>query len=224
MANKADPGDITGKFLYPHASEVSRDLVESLAGHKAGVLWMTGLSGSGKSTIAHRVERELILSGHRVYVLDGDTLRTGLNSDLGFGEVARRENLRRAAEVSKVLVDAGLIVIASFISPFSAEREMVRKIIGANFHEVYVEATLGTCEERDPKGLYKRARAGVIPNFTGISSPYEAPESPDLRLNTSLQSVDECVRQFHQFIAQAELSRADGPGRQYAERKEAINA
>jgi adenylyl-sulfate kinase len=224
MANKTDPGDITGKFLYPHASEVSRDLVESLAGHKAGVLWMTGLSGSGKSTIAHRIERELILSGHRVYVLDGDTLRTGLNSDLGFGEVARRENLRRAAEVSKVLVDAGLIVIASFISPFSAEREMVRKIVGANFHEVYVEATLGTCEERDPKGLYKRARAGVIPNFTGISSPYEAPESPDLRLNTSLHSVDECVRQFHQFIAQAELSRADGLGRQYAVRKEAINA
>jgi adenylyl-sulfate kinase len=224
MANKTDPGDITGKFLYPHASEVSRDLIESLAGHKAGVLWMTGLSGSGKSTIAHRLERELMLNGHRVYVLDGDTLRTGLNSDLGFGEEARRENLRRAAEVAKVLVDTGLIVIASFISPFSAERQMVRKIIGADFFEVYVEATLGTCEERDPKGLYKRARAGVIPNFTGISSPYEAPDHPDLRLNTSQLSVDECVRQFHEFVAQAGLSRPDSHGRQRAVRKEAINA
>jgi adenylyl-sulfate kinase len=224
MANKTEPGDVTGKYLYPHASEVSRDLIESLAGHKAGVLWMTGLSGSGKSTIAHRIERELLLSGHRVYVLDGDTLRTGLNSDLGFGEEARRENLRRAAEVAKVLVDAGLIVIASFISPFSAEREMVRKIVGADFSEVYVEASLETCEERDPKGLYQRARAGVIPKFTGISSPYEAPEHPDLRLNTSQHSVDECVRQFHEFIAQAELLRGDSHGRHYAVREEEVGA
>jgi adenylylsulfate kinase len=191
--------------LYPHVSEISRDLIESISGHKAGVLWMTGLSGSGKSTIAHRIERELILSGYRAYVLDGDTLRTGLNNDLGFDEEARRENLRRAAEVARVLVDAGLIVIASFISPFSAERQMVRKIIGARFFEVYVEATLETCEKRDPKGLYQRARIGVIPHFTGISSPYEIPEHPDLRLNTGQFSLDECVRQFHDFIAQAEL-------------------
>jgi adenylyl-sulfate kinase len=224
MANKTDPGDITGKYLYPHVSEISRDLIESMAGHKAGVLWMTGMSGSGKSTIAHRIERELILSGHRVYVLDGDTLRTGLNSDLGFGEEARRENLRRAAEVAKVLVDAGLIVIASFISPFSAERQTVRKIIGAGFFEVYVEATLETCEERDPKGLYKRARAGVIPNFTGISSPYDIPEHPDLRLNTSQHSLDECVRQFHGFIAQSELLRADSHGRQHSVHKESFSA
>jgi adenylyl-sulfate kinase len=159
-----------------------------------------------------------------VYVLDGDTLRTGLNSDLGFGEEARRENLRRAAEVAKVMVDAGLIVIASFISPFSAERQMVRKIVGADFFEVYVEATLETCEERDPKGLYKRARAGVIPNFTGISSPYEAPAQPDLRLNSSQHSVDECVGQFHEFIAQAGLRRATGQGRQNDVKREAINA
>ncbi len=224
MANKTDPGDITGKFLYPHASEVSRDLVESLAGHKAGVLWMTGLSGSGKSTIAQRVGRELILSGHRVYVLDGDTLRSGLNSDLGFGEEARRENLRRAAEVSKVLVDAGLIVIASFISPFSAERLMVRKIVGASFREVYVEATLDTCEERDPKGLYKRARAGVIPNFTGISSPYEPPEQPDLRLNTSRLNLDECVSQFHEFVVHAGLSREESPVLQRTEGHGAVKA
>lgn len=224
MANKTNPGDVTGKFLYPHASEVGRDLIESLAGHKAGVLWMTGLSGSGKSTIAQRVGRELILNSHRVYVLDGDTLRSGLNSDLGFGEEARRENLRRAAEVAKVLVDAGMIVIASFISPFSAERQMVRKIVGSNFFEIYVEATLDTCEERDPKGLYKRARAGVIPNFTGISSPYEAPELPDLRLNTSQLSLDECVRQFHEFVVRTGLSRTDSSDRQHAVHKEAINA
>lgn len=222
MANKVDAGDVTGKHLYPHVSEVSRELLESLAGHKAGVLWMTGLSGSGKSTIAHRVERDLILSGHRLYVLDGDTLRTGLNSDLGFGEEARRENLRRAAEVAKVMVDAGLIVIASFISPFSAEREMVRKIVGANFHEVYVEASLETCEERDPKGLYKRARAGVIPKFTGISSPYEPPENPDLRLNTSLQDLDTCVAQFHEFIGRVGLRRSSSQGYMYARSEEAV--
>lgn len=208
MADKVDPGDVTGKHLYPHVSDISREMLESLAGHKAGVLWMTGLSGSGKSTIAHKVERELILSGHRVYVLDGDTLRTGLNRDLGFGDEARRENLRRAAEVVKVLIDAGLIVIASFISPFSAERQMVREIIGAGFFEVYVEADLETCEERDPKGLYKRARAGVIPKFTGISSPYEAPEQPDLRLNTSKQTLDECVSHISGFLAQSGLLRS----------------
>lgn len=223
MADKAARGDVQGNPLYPHVSEISRELLESLAGHKAGVLWMTGLSGSGKSTIAHRIERDLILSGHRVYVLDGDTLRTGLNRDLGFGEEARRENLRRAAEVVKVLVDAGLIVIASFISPFKAERQMVREIVGENFFEVYVEANLETCEERDPKGLYKRARAGVIPKFTGISSPYEAPEHPELLLNTSIHTLEECVNQFADFIAQAGLMRATkherlnpGPGEKSA--------
>lgn len=208
MADKAVSGDTTLTHLYPHISEISRELLESLAGHKAGVLWMTGLSGSGKSTIAHRIERELILSGHRVYVLDGDTLRTGLNRDLGFGDEARRENLRRAAEVVKVMVDAGLIVIASFISPFAAERQMVREILGAHFFEIFVEASIETCEERDPKGLYKRARAGVIKKFTGISSPYEAPKNPDLRLNTSKYTLDECVKQFTDFIGQAGLMRA----------------
>ena len=207
MADKSVRHEASGNNLYPHVSEIGRELHEFLAGHKAGVLWMTGLSGSGKSTIAHKMELELIMSGHRVYVLDGDTLRTGLNRDLGFGEEARRENLRRAAEVVKVLIDAGLIVIAAFISPFSAERQMVREIVGANFFEVYVEANIETCEERDPKGLYKRARAGIIPKFTGISSPYEAPEHPELKLNTSNHTLDECVKQFSEFIAQAGLMR-----------------
>lgn len=190
-----------GRHIYPHAAEVSSELRQSLAGHKACALWMTGLSGSGKSTIAHRLERDLLLAGHRVFVLDGDTLRHGLNHDLGFSEADRRENLRRAAEVVKVMVEAGLIVIASFISPFRAERQMVREILGASFREVYVEASLAACEERDPKGLYKRARAGQIPHFTGISSPYESPESPDLRLDTTAYSVDECARQIRDYLA-----------------------
>ena len=223
MADKTARNEGSGNNLYPHVSEISRELHEFLAGHKAGVLWMTGLSGSGKSTIAHRIEHDLIMSGHRVYVLDGDTLRTGLNRDLGFGEEARRENLRRAAEVVKVLIDAGLIVIAAFISPFRAERQMVREIVGANFFEVYVEASIETCEERDPKGLYKRARAGVIPKFTGISSPYEAPELPEVRLNTSTHTLDECVRQFSEFIDQAGLMRASKYERLNAELTAKIN-
>lgn len=201
-----------GRHIFPHVSEVSRELRQSIAGHRACALWMTGLSGSGKSTIAHRLERDLLLSGHRVYVLDGDTLRHGLNHDLGFSEEDRRENLRRAAEVAKVMVDAGLIVIASFISPFRAERQMVREILGGAFREVYVHASLEACEERDPKGLYKRARAGQIPQFTGISSPYEAPENPDLHLDTTRASVEECVRQMHADLAAAGVLRATRSG------------
>ncbi len=203
-ANSAVKG---GRHIFPHVGEVSSELRHMIAGHKACVLWMTGLSGSGKSTIAHRLERELLLSSHRVFVLDGDTLRHGLNKDLGFSEEARRENLRRAGEVTKVMLEAGMIVIASFISPFRAERDMVRQICGERFYEVYIEASLEDCEARDPKGLYKRARAGQIAQFTGISSPYEQPETPALRLNTTLQSVDECVRQSMDFMGDRGLLR-----------------
>ncbi len=210
MAERLDSIAIesAGRHIYPHAAEVSSELRQSLAGHKACALWMTGLSGSGKSPIAHRLERDLLLGGHRVFVLDGDTLRHGLNHDLGFSEADRRENLRRAAEVVKVMVEAGLIVIASFISPFRAERQMVREIIGASFREVYVEASLAACEERDPKGLYKRARAGQIPQFTGISSPYEPPETPDVRLDTTAYSVDECARQMRNYLADGGVLRS----------------
>ena len=194
--------------IHPHAPEVSQALRHTMSGHKACVLWMTGLSGSGKSTVAHRLERELLLGGHRVYVLDGDTLRHGLNHDLGFNEADRRENLRRAAEVAKIMTEAGLIVIASFISPFRAERQMVRDIVGANFREVYVEASLEACEQRDPKGLYKRARSGQIPQFTGISSPYEAPEKPDVRLDTTSSSVEQCIVQLREFLANDGILRA----------------
>ncbi len=209
-----------GRNIFPHVGEVSRDLRHMIAGHKSCILWMTGLSGSGKSTIAHRLERDLLLSSHRVFVLDGDTLRHGLNKDLGFSEEARRENLRRAGEVAKVMLEAGMIVIASFISPFRAERDMVRQICGERFFEVYIEASLEDCEARDPKGLYKRARAGQIAQFTGISSPYEPPETPALLLNTTLQSVDECVRQSIDFLidrgllrtSHTERSRSRRPG------------
>ena len=208
VADRVDRAIHVGaRHIHPHASEVSNELRQTMAGHRAVALWMTGLSGSGKSTIAHRLERELLLAGHRVFVVDGDTLRHGLNRDLGFSEQDRRENLRRAAETVKVMVDAGLIVIASFISPFRAERQMVRDILGTSFHEVYVQASLEACEERDPKGLYKRARSGQIPQFTGISSPYEPPENPDLRLDTTHCSVEECVRQMHDYLSAAGLLR-----------------
>jgi adenylyl-sulfate kinase len=182
-----------GRFIFPHASAVSRELRQALAGHGAAVLWMTGLSGSGKSTIATRLEKHLVLSGHRAFVLDGDTLRHGLCSDLDFSREARDENIRRAAEVAKILSDSATIVIASFISPFRSEREQLARILGDAFIEVYVEASLETCESRDPKGLYRRARAGQIPDFTGVSSPYEPPLKPDLHVNTDDHSIDECV-------------------------------
>jgi sulfate adenylyltransferase len=209
----APPG---GRHIHPHVAEVSRDLRQSLAGHKAAALWMTGLSGSGKSTIAHRLERDLLLSGHRVYVVDGDTLRNGLNRDLAFSEEDRRENLRRAAELVKVMVDAGLLVIASFISPFRAEREMVATTLGSAYREVYVHASLEACEQRDPKGLYKRARAGQIPQFTGISSPYEEPVRPDLRLDTICLSVDECVRELRGYLDSNGMLRAGRDNRKLA--------
>lgn len=193
--------------LFPHTPEISRSNREMVAGHKSGVLWMTGLSGSGKSTVAHRLERELLNSGHRVYVLDGDTLRTGLCADLGFSREARQENLRRAAEVAKVMREAGMLVIASFISPFRAERETLVDIVGDGFYEVYIEASLETCESRDPKGLYKRARAGVIPEFTGISSPYEPPEKPAIRVCTDNISVEDSTYFLMSAIADLGLLR-----------------
>ncbi len=193
--------------LFPHTPEIGRANREMVAGHKSAVLWMTGLSGSGKSTVAHRLERELLMSGHRVYVLDGDTLRTGLCADLGFSREARQENLRRAAEVAKVMREAGMLVIASFISPFRAERETLVDIVGDGFYEVYIEASLETCEGRDPKGLYKRARAGAIPEFTGISSPYEPPENPAIRICTDSTSVEDSAHTLMKAMADLGLLR-----------------
>ena len=160
-------------------------------GQKPCVLWLTGLPAAGKSTVADRLERKLQTLGKHTYLLDGDNVRHGLSRDLGFTERDRAENIRRIAEVARLMVDAGLIVIVSFISPFRSERRMARDLMEADeFFEIFVDAPLAVCEARDPKGLYARARKGEIANFTGIDSPYEAPESPELRLDTTALSAD----------------------------------
>ncbi|WP_429172278.1 adenylyl-sulfate kinase [Aeromonas rivipollensis] len=152
-------------------------------GQKPLVIWFTGLSGAGKSTLAGALEQALAARGKHTYLLDGDNVRHGLCGDLGFDDAARQENIRRVGEVAKLMVDAGLIVLTAFISPFRAERDLVRNLLGADeFVEVFVDAPLAVCEERDPKGLYKKARAGEIRNFTGIDSAYEAPENPEIHL------------------------------------------
>ncbi|WP_336886933.1 adenylyl-sulfate kinase [Methylobacterium sp. SyP6R] len=167
-----------------------------LKGQKPLILWMTGLSGAGKSTIATRVEERLWRCGHHTMLLDGDNLRFGLNSDLTFTDAARIENIRRTAEVAKLMLDAGLIVICSLISPFRRERMLARQLVGPDeFLEVFVDAPLDVCKRRDPKGLYARALAGQIPNFTGISSPYEPPEAPEIHLRTDADDVDALAEQ-----------------------------
>jgi adenylyl-sulfate kinase len=163
-------------------------------GHPGCVIWLTGLSASGKSTIATELERQLCVAGRFAYVLDGDNVRHGLCSDLGFSPEARKENIRRVGEVSKLFADAGMICITAFISPYRSDRELVRAIVpSGKFLEVFVNAPLAVCEQRDPKGLYAKARAGQIKEFTGVSSPYEAPLKPEIELRTHELSVDECV-------------------------------
>jgi bifunctional enzyme CysN/CysC len=174
--------------------EVSREERAGMKGQRPGVIWFTGLSGSGKSTIANCLERRLHAMGRHTILLDGDNVRHGLNRDLGFSEADRIENIRRIGEVARLMTDAGLIVIAAFISPYRAERDMVRQLLSAGeFCEVYLSTPLEECERRDPKGLYHKARLGQIPNFTGINSPYEAPLAPEICLNTASSSVDECA-------------------------------
>ncbi len=184
--------------LHPiHDRTVQRAEREAANGHRAGVVWLTGLSGSGKSTIATAVERELFAAGHFVVLLDGDNVRTGLCADLGFSLEDRQENIRRIAEVAKLFVAAGAQVLCTFVSPTREIRALARSIIGAeDFMEVYVNTPLATCEARDVKGLYAKARRGEIKGFTGIDSPYEAPEAPDLDLPTAQQTVAESAQQL----------------------------
>jgi adenylyl-sulfate kinase len=163
-------------------------------GHRGGVLWLTGLSGAGKSTLAMAAQAALFARDRQVAVLDGDNLRHGLNRDLGFSDADRAENIRRIAEVAKLMSDAGLIVLVSAISPLQRQRDQARSILGDAFHEIFVQADLATCEARDPKGLYKRARAGEIAGFTGISAPYEAPQTPQLILDTAQRGLSESVQ------------------------------
>lgn len=169
-------------------------------GHQGAVLWLTGLSGSGKSTLAVALEAALIARRYSCYVLDGDHLRTGLNSDLSFSPADRSENIRRAGAVAALFCDAGLICISAFISPYRADRDNARKACGNTFHEIHIAANLATCESRDPKGLYKKARAGILPEFTGISAPYEAPQSPDLRIDTSGESIESSLAGLLTYI------------------------
>jgi len=162
--------------------------------HQSKLLWFTGLSGSGKSTLANEVEKQLFAQGMQTYVLDGDNIRRGINTDLSFTPEDRKENLRRIAEVAKLFVDAGVVTLAAFISPLREDREMIKQIVGAeSFIEIYVNADIKDCEQRDVKGLYKKAREGEIKNFTGISAPYEAPIHPEIEVNTSQQEIKESL-------------------------------
>ncbi len=177
-----------------HHATVTRARREAQNGHWAVVLWFTGLSGAGKSTLAHAVEERLHQMGCHTFVLDGDNVRHGLNGDLGFSEQDRQENIRRVAEVAKLMLEAGTITLTAFISPFRAERTLARKLVPhGDFIEIHCSCELEICEQRDVKGLYKKARQGEIAHFTGISSPYEAPENPELRIDTGKLELDECV-------------------------------
>jgi adenylylsulfate kinase len=186
-----------------HGGHLGRSEREQLHGHRGATLWFTGLSGSGKSTVARRVELLLSERRHHVYTLDGDNVRYGLCSDLGFSPDDRTENIRRIGEVCKLFTDAGLLTLAAFVSPYRADRARVREILGRDdFIEVYVAADLSVCESRDPKGLYKKARAGQIAEFTGISAPYEAPETPEITLRTDHDDVDTCAQKVVTFLLQ----------------------
>lgn len=186
--------------LHKHTYGTTKNDRRNLLKQSSPVIWLTGLSGSGKSTIANALAERLHKNGNLSYVLDGDNVRSGLNKDLGFSDNDRKENIRRIAEVANLMSDSGSITITAFISPFKAERQIAREIIGSDFCEILVDASLETCESRDPKGLYKKARSGEIPNFTGIDSLYEEPETPDLTLDTNLFNVDECVNIIIQFM------------------------
>ncbi|WP_409574971.1 adenylyl-sulfate kinase [Sulfuritalea sp.] len=177
--------DVVAANVHIHRMDIDKLLRARIKLQKPGVLWLTGLSGAGKSTIANLLERRLHARGCHTYLLDGDNVRHGINRDLGFSDADRVENMRRVAEIAKLMVDAGLIVITAFISPFRAERALARGLFEAGeFTEVFIDTPLGVAEQRDPKGLYRRARNGYIPNFTGIGSRYEAPESPEIAIDT----------------------------------------
>lgn len=179
-----------------HRATVTRARREALNGHRGAILWFTGLSGAGKSTLAHAVEEQLHQRGYRTFVLDGDNVRHGLCKDLGFTPEDRVENIRRIGEMAKLFIEAGIIVLTAFISPFRAERERVRSLVEqGDFIEIHCDSPLEVCESRDVKGLYKKARAGLIPDFTGISSPYETPQNPELIVNTGTTDLNSCVRQ-----------------------------
>lgn len=194
--------EIKSQNISRHSGHVTKEDRERLLNQRGCTIWLTGLSGSGKSTIAMAAEKQLVMDGYQAYVLDGDNVRHGLNRDLGFSPEDRTENIRRIAEVAKLMTDAGLIVLTSFISPYQTDRDAARKIFSEGiFFETYVDSSLEICEARDPKGLYAKARSGDIPEFTGISAPYEVPVSPELVLKTENLGVDESTNELLSFIS-----------------------
>ena len=187
--------------LTEHCVKITRIDRERLNGHRSFILWFTGFSGSGKSTIAHRLEEILFQNGVRTYVLDGDNVRTGLNRGLGFSAEDREENIRRIGQVARLFVDAGLVVLTAFISPYKKDRAAVRSLMGSDeFVEIYVKCPLEVCEQRDVKGLYEKARRGVVNQFTGIDDPYEVPENPEIILETDKLNLEQCVEEILNFL------------------------
>ncbi|WP_233096126.1 adenylyl-sulfate kinase [Alicyclobacillus sp. SO9] len=190
-----------GKNITWHNSKVNKGDRQRLKGHKSAILWFTGLSGAGKSTVSVEVERQLHMRRINTYILDGDNMRHGLNKNLGFSPEDRKENIRRIGEVSKLFVDAGVVVLSAFISPYQADRNLVRELVDEDeFIEIYVKCSLAECEKRDPKGLYKKARLGEIKQFTGIDAPYEEPVAPELVVETDKQTLDESVQQVISYL------------------------
>lgn len=186
--------------IITHNYQICLPQREQRNGHHSACLWFTGLSGSGKSTVANTVEQHLYGLGFNTYSLDGDNIRKGLNKDLNFSEEGRVENIRRIGEVARLMCDAGLVVLAAFVSPFKKDRQLLRELIGDKFIEIFVDAPLEICEQRDVKGLYKKARNGEISNFTGISSPFEVPQNPDVHIHTDQYSIDESARRVINVI------------------------
>lgn len=195
--------EIKATNIVRHEGHVSRQEREGLLGQQGVLLWLTGLPSSGKSTIAYTVEHALVNRGHLAYVLDGDNIRFGLNKNLGFSAEDRAENIRRIGEVGKLFVDGGYITLASFVSPYREDRDGVRALMAdGDFAEIFIDTPVELCEERDPKGLYKKARAGEIPNFTGISDPYEAPENAEMVIKTATGTPEEAAAQILAMLEQ----------------------
>ena len=192
--------DVTSQNIIAVSSRIDSDARAAINGHKGGIIWLTGLSGAGKSTIAIEAEHQLFVKGYQVHVLDGDNVRFGLSSDLGFSPEDRTENIRRVGEVAKLFAEAGLLVITAFISPYKQDRDRIRTIASDIFHEVFINADLSICENRDPKGLYQKARSGEISEFTGVSAPYEEPKNPELEINTGKYDISESTAELLSYI------------------------
>jgi len=187
--------------IIPHSYQVSKKDRQVANNHNSFLMWFTGLSGSGKSTIANVVEQELHKQGIKTYTLDGDNIRKGINNDLTFAPEDRTENIRRIAEISNLMLDAGIVVLAAFVSPYKKDRENIRSIVkDVNFVEIFINTSVEECERRDVKGLYKKARAGEIKNMTGISAPYEAPEKPDIEIKTEEETIEHAVQRIVDYI------------------------